>query len=638
MRSDYKGVKFYGKHDISVQWMINDAEGIINRFDQNKQIEDINEILELYNVQELFESGIKLTKWSNEEYNQYLLKAKSITPVLAKFFSKINDQTMIEFHKKVDFRYYDDFWALFVKFKCYDRVTSEAFDALLNQKEITLYKLLCYKELVQKSDKQIAQVLRTSDQTCRILVSVFLEEPKAKYYLPKSFAKSEYETIFQKYIDSEQTNPNVLGLIFNAQSTGECPISDKLRLNAKRAYNTFWNNSKENAVSVQYGIGIIFTKQDEIVKCCRNGLNTEISYDKDWLEENLDYPTILNNFIYVFGMFDYCFRSTLVAAKSHIGAIERSFLPHGTKYYVKGNRFNITSIRSSAQMNAYYHFLLDHGINIENIFTWFFETYLPEEFNVVGFTMKSSSANDYVEKCRNISSEMDGVLKQFRLYVDDGYIDRELFEIGSEQLRIDGLPSMINDKYAYPNSEEIKKEMHFLFSDQTTLGCTERTGTNYNTLFDLLQKEKCNKSDFAPYQITGLDWLIKRGSVIYNDDGTLQLNESRVAVLKDLYDHDVLCLQYLSNQSEVINEMKEKGDLKIENTLFSIPEKEYLNYVLNKAEYSNGLDLRNKYIHSTYPQDKAIQERDYIELLKTMVLIITKINEEFCWIKDHKEV
>lgn len=149
-------------------------------------------------------------------------------------------------------------------------------------------------------------------------------------------------------------------------------------------------------------------------------------------------------------------------------------------------------------------------------------------------------------------------------------------------------------------------------------------------------KTGSNKNDFKNYQIEKLDWLISRGSIIQNEDNTVKLNYSRIFVLKDLYDHDVICVQHMQNLSDVLHEMQTNGDLKIENTLFSKPEKEYLNYVLNKAEYSNGLDLRNKYAHSNYPQNEDKQQQDYIELLKVMVLIITKMNEEFCWIDERK--
>ena len=62
----------------------------------------------------------------------------------------------------------------------------------------------------------------------------------------------------------------------------------------------------------------------------------------------------------------------------------------------------------------------------------------------------------------------------------------------------------------------------------------------------------------------------------------------------------------------------------------SRPEQHYLNYILNKAEYSNGLDLRNRYVHDTCSQNKKAQHYDYCELQKIMILIILKINEELC--------
>ena len=55
-----------------------------------------------------------------------------------------------------------------------------------------------------------------------------------------------------------------------------------------------------------------------------------------------------------------------------------------------------------------------------------------------------------------------------------------------------------------------------------------------------------------------------------------------------------------------------------------------MNFMLNKAEFSNGLDLRNRYIHDTCSLNEEMQQHDYLEILKIMALIIIKINEEFC--------
>lgn len=102
--------------------------------------------------------------------------------------------------------------------------------------------------------------------------------------------------------------------------------------------------------------------------------------------------------------------------------------------------------------------------------------------------------------------------------------------------------------------------------------------------------------------------------------------------------NDVLCLYWHNAWTSQIDRMIELGDLREKATLFSQPEADYLDYILNKSKFSDGLDLRNKYIHSTYSTNEAEQQTDYIQLLKLMVLIITKMNDEFCIWKGNKEV
>ncbi len=49
------------------------------------------------------------------------------------------------------------------------------------------------------------------------------------------------------------------------------------------------------------------------------------------------------------------------------------------------------------------------------------------------------------------------------------------------------------------------------------------------------------------------------------------------------------------------------------------------------------MDLRNKYIYDTCSLNENIQLKDYMELLKIMVLIMIKINEEFCLKERHSQ-
>ena len=382
--------------------------------------------------------------------------------------------------------------------------------------------------------------------------------------------------------------------------------------------------------SVGYGIVIKFIKQDEMERCENQGDVKIITYDVRWFEKYLDYPTILNNFIYVFGMADWFCRSNFVSLELDTGVFEQIFSVKGKHSYIENVNFRFKSDLFALQMKRYIVFLNEHGINIEKVFKWFFEEYMIEEFAAKGFRFTPSTATTYLEKFKNLASEMEGVLKQFRMYVESEEIDRELYEMSSEHLFVDNLPSFIENKYAYSNDKStIKTEMFLLFSEQAALSIVERTIDKYSTLYELLVKEKIHYSEFEDYQKGDIDWLIEQGDLNLTEDGIVYLRKP-VVILKDLYDHEVICEYKMPSYKEILDEMVGKGKLVRSSALFSKPEVDYLNYALNKSSFSNGLDLRNKYLHATYPMDTEVQYRDYIELLKIMVLIIIKINDEFC--------
>lgn len=637
MSTDYDGIKYYSANDMSIGFELREAQPIIESFDPQKKYDNINQIIELFNIDRLVNSGVSLSEWEPGTLEKYKAKLSPVKGILGRFFSQISDDNLTECYNQVASLYIEDFWELFTRFEVYKRVSGACFFNLICRPDVALHMIIRHKKLVEAYDEQIAEVLRHSDQTPRLLSMKYLEDSKVKYYIPNHLSPSEYEAIFQKYIDSGNASPRLLQLLIDAQSTAECPISDKLRLSAKKANRAIWENPQSHQIVQHFeqGIKLSFEEQDEPVMINFEGTVLHYSYDIKWLKDNMDYPTILNNFIYIFGMFDNCLRSTLVSVKSTIHPIEKALAIRGIHCYSYGRQFTIHNNISFVQMHAYYQFLEENGVNLEDVFVWFFDTYLPQEFKANGFKMRASSASTtYIEKCRNLASEMDGVLKQFRMYVRDGIINRELFEMSSEQLRIDDIPSLISSKYLYSSGENIKKEMCALFSDQSALSMIDRTESRYPTLFELLIHETVYTNEFNGYQSQAINWLTDRGSIAVSADNSVHLVASRVAILKDLYDHDVLCMKYLNDYSEEVQNMISNSDLITKDTLFSDPETDYLNFMLNKSKFSNGRDLRNKYAHSTYPNDEKEQQNDYIELLKIMVLVITKINEEFCLLDD----
>ena len=67
-----------------------------------------------------------------------------------------------------------------------------------------------------------------------------------------------------------------------------------------------------------------------------------------------------------------------------------------------------------------------------------------------------------------------------------------------------------------------------------------------------------------------------------------------------------------------------------DSSLFSKPEQAYFNYFLNKSEFTNGLDLRNSYLHGTQANPDEIQKHEYayFTYLKLLVLAMLKIEDD----------
>lgn len=631
MRPDYDGIKYYGKNDMSIGWALEDSEEKLQAFSSESTVENVNEAIELFNIAQLLDTEVRLRKWDEDTYNEYKAKSPLLMKLCAKFFSKINNDSFMEIEECVCISYLEDFWTLVEKFKVYERISKDTFKRFMEDSNPTLWVILKHKRIVDFFGRELSDVLRVSEQTPELIAHNFLEAgEKIRYYFPKELLPSEYEGILKKYVESENPNPNYLHLIMIHNSTKECPISDKLKLSAKKAHHKYWENNQASGTGIGYGVELSFGDVPDVVSYEKDGYTIKYTYDIKWLEENLDYPTILNNFKFLFEYFDMFWRCTFVAVESEMGVFEKDIGLKGKKEYIKGTSFNMCNMTSTLQMNAYYNFLQKNNISLELVIKCFFEVYLKEEFGAGGFVYNPSK-NDasWLDKCRNIASEMDGVLKQYRMYVEDGQIDRELLEMSSEHIVLSMVPSFLENKYAYAESTDIHHQMHLLFSDQSTITYTEKTKSSYNSFCLLIMSEEMRRSDFFEYQLPAIDWLIEKNVVYVDDNEVLRLNRKYIVILADMYKHDVVCVRYYGKYKTILTEMKDSNDIRMESTLFSVPETNYLNYMLNRSEYSNGKDLRNKYIHSTYPMEEDVQMQDYMDLLKIMITIIGKVNEEF---------
>jgi folate-dependent tRNA-U54 methylase TrmFO/GidA len=146
----------------------------------------------------------------------------------------------------------------------------------------------------------------------------------------------------------------------------------------------------------------------------------------------------------------------------------------------------------------------------------------------------------------------------------------------------------------------------------------------------LIIKKNIGLQNFANYQKEIIEALISEEHLMLTAEGYVKpRNMGFAIILGKLHRKEVL--SYYNYPVALRSEMdKLSSDKKIEyeNKLFSRPERNYLNCYLNKNEYTDGFDLRNKYLHGTNSASADVHEFDYHRILKLIILLLLKIEDD----------
>ena len=297
----YSGVKFYSASDMSCGYNVEKSVDVINNFNDSLDYNDVNKIIEFYNIMEYFKNKIYLIKWTKEQIDLYINIIKKFPKHIYKFFNKIDESNVKEIISDIDLEYLDDFWKLFDRFKVYDKISRGFFNEILKEDRVMIEDILKYKDIVQHYDKEIRQYLLNDTKSAELILDYFLAVGlrKKKLYFPISLSLVDKEVIIDRYIDWRFMNSNYLKLIYEAKSSNDLCISDKVKLKARKREKEEWADSSKNGVGFEYGVELTFSKnQDEdFIYSMSNGI-LKVSYSTRWFNENKDFPTLLNNFIY----------------------------------------------------------------------------------------------------------------------------------------------------------------------------------------------------------------------------------------------------------------------------------------------------------------------------------------------------
>lgn len=638
----YRGVEYYKGPDLAKGYMLDKAKEIYEELAIGHTIENINEVIELYNIIKYVKDDTFLL-YLGEDKEEWLKEKNGVAnSLVGKYINQHSD--ILAEYEEVDFRYKESFWEIIENRKLSD-ITEGRFKMFLVKLDVFAWQIFKQYKLVMKYDVELREyMLINPEGSTNLLLDKYLLKHRSvreESYLPQSLTTEDKEQIISTYLDLDKPNLNYTRLLSNVQSTKEFALDTRVKLKAKRVSERLESGLFKDGSGMGTDIVVEFKENVEgTVKqhYSLNKVGTEV--DKEWLESNLDNPTLLNNFIYIFEFVNKDMVSKFPYNEIYASVFDRFGFAH-EKEYKTSTEFSIRESLSLAQMHLYYSFLKSKNKDLEAIIEWFFNVYLKEEFYIEDFNIKLPPIdNPNFEKCKSIFPTIESIIKKYKFYLEDGYIDEELVQMESKPLLFSECPSRTNNRYVYiaPNNDEARILRSIMFSDQSNITYFPNYGDNqYNTLIERLEADTLYLTDIEDYQKSSLDWLVENNYVTVNDDNEVVLvNRNRTLIYYYIHINGVVVTSKLSNalKQEVDRLLNERA-LVSENTLLTRQESDYIDYYLNKRNFINGYDLRNKYLHGTSSSYENENEHyvNYLHALRLLITIMIKINDDLCTAK-----
>lgn len=634
MNSEQKHrVVFYSKEDMSASNNLKRAEELLDNYTSNETF-SINDLLEIYNIKLYFENDLYFLNWTEEVKSKYNKIIEVNWKLLKERLIKIDDNDIESIIDDLVYDFKKDFWNLLNQLSSFKKISNSKFEEILNNFNHHINYILLQKGIVEKFDKQIRNFLIVYEKTAEIVLSKLEEKhplkETPKFIFPKSLTLIDKENIINTYLENKEANLNYVRLIENCKDSNELKLSAKTRLKAKKKSKELNIQIIENVTTWSIKVQVSLCKdQLEPVKFINNERGLEAIYSESFLDYlEYDVPLFLV-FKKLFGYVDDRNLISLVNKNIELDVLEKIFMKSKNAYET-GEVFTKKDFLSSLQLIIFEEYLKRKNNSIENLISSFIE-YLNDYIapNKLIFNIQNSEIS-YVEKIRNLAPEYDFLLKQYQTFVDEGEIDIELVQINSTPIRFSEIHSQSDRKYIYIEDNLVLRLKYLFYSNQSHLHYVEPYNSKYNNLYDLLINENVKIDAFKNYQQDEISKLINEGYLKIDEQENVIINtQILIYIVGELFRNEVVSYW---NYDEIIrnelDKMIENKLVKVENTLLTIKEKNYFNYFLNKKEFTNGLDLRNKYLHGTNSFSEIEHKSDYYTLLKIIILTLLKIEDD----------
>jgi len=580
---------------------------------------EINNLIEIYLI-------LKLLKTENEFSKFKHLIRKFHNDLSANFpitIFEIDYDSIYIFYKDV-------FWELVLSLEKINKDDVSQFESYIKKYNIQTMNLKNVTKLIDL----FPQVIKENFLSLSRNIEFFLNHQSGKFtdsnglYIKLGITNEEINNLAIEYCRTDSINPNYLQSIVEYKKLSKYEFDDEVKLLAKRKSEEFWEKHFETNEGIHYSIsvGIKPLDSDKLYEPIENG----ILLNKIILDEHHDFPTLLNNYIYLLNFFNHESGLPWLVANEEVFSLTSIFYPKSNAHF--GTFNNILKRYHSLLFQAYFDYLKQNEIDIdvEEIVEWYFNIYLETELNVKGFYFHASNKeSSYYERGKSIICEMDSILDQYELFFRNREIDQDLLEIKSKASSYASLKSFNKKKFLkLSNNPDNSALFSVLFSDQSSLSFNsskKEHGTFFKHIIDGVKI-----TDFADYQVEQIKILIEKNILKLSNDVIKFTNFQEINILNKLWKSGTYCLYYKDRLIlDIAEDLCKKGYCEYSDNLFSEYESNYLSYILDDKKYGNGLKIRNKFSHGKFGYKKEEEHlQNYLELLQIVIFYVMRINDE----------
>ena len=596
---------------------------VISFIESYKPSVNINYLIETYLV-------LKLLK-AEKEFAVF----KHLISIFSNYIKNFPESIFDINYEEINIFYRDVFWELLLFLNRLSKDDAKNFELYITKYKIQIIMLSSSSKLIQL----FPEIVKNNFLSIPENIEFFLNHQKGKYidssnglFIKLGVTNQDINDLAKRYCESDLANPNYLQSIVDYKKLSQYSFEDDVKLLSKRTIDRFWEEHFESNDGFVYsqGVGIAPLADGQLYSFESQGLNYRITFNKTVLDENHDFSTLLNHFIYIFNFFDYAIGLPWLVRNQETFSLSKLFTSKSNADYTDFD--SNLKLQYGLVFFAYFYYLKDNNIDLEEIISWYFNVYLKEELGVQGFHFyNSNKESSYYERGKSVISEMDSILDQYEMFFKYMKIDPELLEMKSRSSSYEKLDSFLEKKFIklVRNKENVDL-FSMLFSNQSILSHIP-SNNNIQTFFRHVQGG-ISVNDFDEYQKCAIELLIKKDIIeIVDEGGAIKFKNPReINILYKLWKTGTYCLFYRKEPNlNAVEQLVKKGICTYSNKLFSEAESNYLSYILDDKKYGNGLKIRNKFAHGKFSYLTEEQHmKNYLELLQILVFYVIRINDE----------